>query len=378
MHVGMPVCMHSLYHFNNVTDKHRRGSTRLSPKAKERMKHLKYLAICICLLGGAIAQTSCDMIDDDLSDCGKDYKLVYRTRLITNMDDELNNELADDSIMRVTLRQQLLSIFSDEGRNLDLSFYRTIVPDSARQLHALEPMSGSVSDAFTFYMPAEQYANLALANLRQEPVVSLQQDSLCHTARLLQQTADTIASHTNGLFTGRKLIDVPRQDTTVYVDMYMANCAAALVIDTVNIATRAIRVFVTDMASEFHVADSAYVFGRSYATQATELRHSQTRWRAYPAVTFPSANQPRPAASRATITERGDNGEGSIWRILALVDMPDGTTTYNVIYVRQPLRAAQLKIVKVTLQGDGSLWPVDTEVGVGVQLDWHPGIEWEI
>ncbi len=362
---------------NNVTDKPRRiPSSERTHKAKERMKHLKYLAICICLFGGAIAQTSCDIIDDDLSDCGKDYRLVYRTRLITNMDDELNTVLADDSIMRVTLRQQLQSVFSDQGRNLDLSFYRTIVADSARQLHAPEPMNGPVSDAFTFYLPAEQYHNLAIANLREEPVVSLLQDSLCHTSRLLQQTADTINSHVNGLFTGRKLVDVPQRDTTVYVDMYMANCAAALVIDTVNIATRAIRVFVTDMASEFHVADSAYIFGRSYATRATELRHSQSRSRAYPAVTFPSAN--RPAVSRATVTERGDTGEGSIWRILALVDMPDGTTTYNVIYVRQPLRAANLKVIRVTLQGDGSLWPVDVAIGVGVQLDWHPGIEWEV
>ena len=181
------------------------------------MKHnWKNIAtVALCLMGSAIAQTSCDVIDDDLSDCGKDYTVVYRMQLMTNMDDELNHVL--DAAVRSALRQVLDGYFTDYGRDLDVSFYLTTA-DEARRHHAVHQMNGREGQ-YTYYLAAEPYRNLVVANVGQEPLVALVEDTLRQTARLQQERRDTISGHTSHLYTGRTTIDVPTTDTTIVVPL---------------------------------------------------------------------------------------------------------------------------------------------------------------
>ena len=333
------------------------------------MKHLKKIAMYICCFGSAIAQTSCDLIDDDLSDCGKDYKLEYRMRLITNMDDELAQKLreADDEPIKASLRQHLLQFFSDSGHDLDLSFYLT-TDDEARRHHASQDMLGANQASYTIYLPAEQYRNLAVANSGREPLVLLQQDQQRSLAELFQLRADTIDSHSTGLFTGRHTIDPPTADTTIVVDLYMANCAAALVCDTTGYRVSDFRVYMTDMGDGFHLSDSVYTYASKPIVRTRRVDAGIKNSVAFAGVTFPSADVPTRAATT-------DDGHGSYWQMRAYVTLDNGKTTETILYVRDPLKAANLRIIKCRMTDEGVVTPtVDANVGISFQLDWHEGI----
>ena len=360
------------------------------------MKHLKTKALYICcLLGSAIAQTSCEIIDDDLSDCGKDYKLVYRTRLVTNMDDELESVLADaaDAPVREALRSRFEGVFTDYALDIDISFYPAdATADAARRRHAQETMDGNRAE-YAFYLPAEAYRNLAIANTRYEQrqgrgAVALTADTLATTAQLATTaagiTADTLESHSVGLFTARKDLAVPQSTDTVFeVPLYMANSALALVIDSATSEgrVRAFRTFAADMADRFTVSDSTYHFGHPDALwRTTVLSPAEGTKTAYWTVCFPSHDEPLTAAARRRPASRleYDYTDGdTYWRLVCLALMADGTTTRTVLSIREPLRAAQLKIIKAWLLPDGSVRPNDNEIGTSVTLDWKEGLVFE-
>ena len=54
----------------------------------------------------------------------------------------------------------------------------------------------------------------------------------------------------------------------------------------------------------------------------------------------------------------------------------DGSITENLLYVREPLKAGELKVVKVRLKERGEVEAVSVDVGVSVTLDWKPGGEY--
>ena len=68
--------------------------------------------------------------------------------------------------------------------------------------------------------------------------------------------------------------------------------------------------------------------------------------------------------------------EDSYWTIQLYVTLPDGSITENLLYVREPLKAGELKVVKVRLKEQGEVEAVSVDVGVSVTLDWKPGGEY--
>ena len=85
-------------------------------------------------------------------------------------------------------------------------------------------------------------------------VVSLLQDDFCRTSQLGLTTRDTIDSHTTGLFTARLPMNVLEGvDQQFKVNLYMVNCAAALVIDPRKQDVSNIRVYSTGFASQFNI-----------------------------------------------------------------------------------------------------------------------------
>jgi hypothetical protein len=65
------------------------------------------------------------------------------------------------------------------------------------------------------------------------------------------------------------------------------------------------------------------------------------------------------------------SADNSLWEYRVYTTLNDGTTTESILYVQTPLRAGQLKVIKVHLSDDkGVIESDDATVGVSVTLDW--------
>ena len=95
--------------------------------------------------------------------------------------------------------------------------------------------------------------------------------------------------------------------------------------------------------------------------------------------TAPVKNQ----VSRRTIIETDEpfiapSADESLWEFHVYATAPDGTRTQNILYIRRPLRAGQLMILKVFMHDDGSVTSGDSTVGVSVTLNWNNGYNNEV
>ena len=355
--------------------------------------------------------TGCGLIDEALEDCKEDFTILYRLRLITNMQTEMDDKLDDerDRPLRLALEDHLKDIFAEFAHDVDLSFY---APDEeGRRLEHRAAIMDAGQATYEIELKAADYYHLALANLEGNRVVKLTDPEMLGTSSLLQvQSAEqTVASHNTGLFSARLPISVHREESQSFeVNLYMANCAAALIVHTDSCAFSAIRAETYDLANGFSVYDSVYSYAvnpyvtsslidvepfveqvrRAARTKGGEVDTSDVpMWTKTPSlfcsVGFPSRDE-SPAESSV---------EGRIWRINLYVTLEDGSVTKNVISLGEPLQAAHLKIIRGWLQGDGSFvpglppepgpgpgpgpGPDEMVVGVSVQLDWKEGMHFD-
>ena len=327
---------------------------------------------------------ACSMIDEDLSDCGEEARMDYELELVTNITTEVKTQLntQTDLSLAATLKDHLSDIFSDFAHDVNLLFYGT-GGDSILKYHDEHIMDDSES-SYTLYIPREKYMHLAVANIEDDPVVRLEDTENCHSAVLRQIEGDTIDSHNTGIFTGRQLMEmVEGVDQTFNVKLYMANCSAMLVVDPNGHDISGMRVFTTGFATAFFIADSVYVF----KTPAPLIRTKRLEPTENGIVGFVSVNFPsrEPSTSRtATVMQTrtviettepfiAQPGDEVLWEFQIFLPQPDGTITKTVLGIREPLRAGQLKIVKVRIADDGRVVPYSPEVSVSVTLDWKPG-----
>lgn len=323
----------------------------------------------------AACLTSC--IDEDLTDCGKDYKLNYNVRLRTNIATEIDAELTSDVERQfgLELKDALKDVFTDWARDLDLSFY---TDDAQLALHNQQRMDAAQA-SYTIYLPVKRYENLALANTEQETNVSVEGGDNERTLCLRQTEADTLASHAIGLFSARQTMELADRDQEFDVDLYMQNCTACLVLDpgTANVAD--IRGCVTSLASSFGVADSTYAFDRSVPVRAQLLRSAKTNLIGLYSTGFPSRDRLAPTAT-TTATTPHDNAatrdadeKSALWQMKVYVRLTNGKTTESILSIADPLRAGQLRIIKAAIRDDGGIITHTHNVGVDIELDWKPG-----
>ena len=345
------------------------------------------------------AFTGCSVIDEDRSDCEdaedlEQAQLDYEMRLVTNMTTEIETQLKTqtDSLLGEELRDYLSGVFTDFAHDVDLSFYDT-QGDSARLHHDKHIMDANQA-SYTLYLPMREYMHLATANIINNPLVSLEHDDYCHPSMLHQLDTDTIISHTTGLFTARQPMDVVEGvDQEFHVRLYMANCAAMLVIDPKGYGTEGIQVYATGFATGFNICDSAFVFPAKspIVTTTTLVPKNGSDERGYCCVTFPSREPSAPVGgdlqspTRTVIeTEEpfiAEPGEESLWEFRVYVPVYDtgGTRnggvsiTENILNIKKPQRAGEVTIIKVYRGPNGVIESVDSEVGVSVTLDWKPG-----
>lgn len=325
----------------------------------------------VLLLLGAIAQASCDSIDDDLSDCGKDVRVEYTMELLTNMQTELVTELTTPPELLVAeqLRQALSSYFSDRAHDLDLSFFST-QGLAHHESHIIDANEAS----YTIYLPARNYRHLGVANTTAGQNLTTSGSNELSAYTISQPVADSIDSHSSGLFTARTNIDIENQsvkDQTFHVWLYMQNSAAALVLDPGTNQFRSIRACIAGTASSFAVNDSTYSFDSSRPVRMATLDTGGSGLHCLYGKCFPSPDQP---ATRAGMTADENN---ACWQIHVYVTLTDGTVTESSLYIPTRLPAGQLRIVKGFLQSDGSVVPSRQEVGVSVLLNWKQGNTYE-
>ena len=375
----------------------------------------------LCLMAFA---SCCKYIDDDLSDCGATFELDYEMRLVTNISTEIETQLPAESDKGIAeaLRKHLSGIFTDFAHDVDLSFYDT-QGDSLRLHHDKHIMDASEA-TYTLYLPMREYMHLAAANDVNNAVVDVTNDERCHPSRLetvadrgnpsARTVSDTIASHTTGLFTARLPMDVKAGvDQKFHVLLYMANCAAALVVDPWGHDASKLSVLTTGYATGFNICDSVFTFeGKDPMVETVLVRGENTSEVAFCSVSFPSrepADVENPSARTLTtgaapgamtlttgaqgeLTQDGaavtrtviettepfeaESSDHTLWKFVAYHRNADGTTTKTELGLAKPLRAGQLKIIKGYLKDDGSITTDDMTVGVSVTLDWHQGGEY--
>ena len=243
-------------------------------------RHFSFLIFISTLL-----LTSCSTIDDDLSQC-KTTKIEYDLTLVTNINTEIETQLETqlntqlEMELGIQLREFLGDIFTDHAHDVDLSFYDT-QGDSLRLQHDEHIMDANQA-SYTLNLPMREYMHLAAANVVDNQLVDLVNDERCHHSILYQDLPDTIASHTTGLFTARQDMEVLEGVSQNFsVHLYMANCAAALVIDTQGYDISGMQVYSTGFATGFFLCDSSYVYSdKSPIVRTTKMpkRMILRRW----------------------------------------------------------------------------------------------------
>ena len=314
------------------------------------------------------ALSSC--INEDLSDCGADYGITYNVRLRTNLRSTLYGELSApaEQAMAERLATALGGVFTDRASDLDLAFYNGEAP-AHREAHEMDGSSAT----YTIYLPSADYNHLAIANAGAEPQVSVEGDA--YSALCLRQApADTIDSHSAGVFAARRQLRVADAGGSFNVDLYMQNSAVALVIDLNGHQLSSISGSISGMASAFAVADSAYLFDRSTVIRASRLDDGAGRVALY-AACFPSRNH---EAYKPYKPYKLTAPEASALYRLVVYTTENGSTTESTLSVSEPLRAGDIKVIKARI-GDGGQVVTDApEVGVSVKLDWTPGGDHDI
>jgi hypothetical protein len=195
--------------------------------------------------------------------------------------------------------------------------------------------------------------------------------------------AATPSQHT-GLFTGRRALNGLTYGPQQYdMPLYIANSAAAIVLDPRTAQFTDVRVFTTGFATAFFIADSVYEYKTpSPMIRTTRLDPDEKGNVGFVSVNFPSREPSTPQTSQVrqtrTIIETTEPfiaqpGDEVLWEFHIFLPQPDGTITKTVLGIREPLRAGQLKIVRVRVGDSGAIESESPEVGVSVTLDWKPG-----
>lgn len=340
------------------------------------IKRVFGILLSVFVLGG------CCLVNEDLSGCPDDFSTEYEMRLITNVRTEINTVLGLEADLHVAtaLRDHLSDIFSDFAHDVDLSFY-----DYAEPRPVLEHFTDIIDanqTSYTLNLPVYEYMHLAVANIMDNDNVSLEGEDFCSTARLHQadpEDGNVISSHNTGLFTARLPMQIlDNMDQDFLVQLYMANCATALIIDRTGApSVSSMSAFTTGFASAFNIADSTYVFDRDPLIRAKKLDIDEGIEDCYVTVQFPSRDT-RPDTKVVVETEDpfiAESADEGLWEWQVYVTLADGSITQNRLGIVKPLRAGQLKIIRIRIGDGGVAIPDDSSVVSSFNTNWEPSQE---
>lgn len=328
-------------------------------------------------LAGIFFGVSCGLIDDDLSTCEADYRMDYEMELVTNVSTEIKTELSLETTVAVSsaLKGYVGEVFTDFAHDVDLSFF-DVTGDSLR-LHHISYIMDASETTYKLVIPQRRYMHIAAANVQENGFASLDNVQRCHDAILRQEQKDTLDSQKTGLYAARVPMDVVLgEDKHFDVRMHMVNCASSLVLDTLGSRVKDVKVFVSGFASEFDICDSLYRFRNNPVIRTEIVPVDQPGHMCFAAVHFPSREAPETRSVVETtdpfVSDDEDFGF-TLWTITVYVYLHDGSITQNILSVSNPIRPGQFRIIKGKLFLDGSVDPMNAQVGVLVSPQWKEG-----
>lgn len=318
----------------------------------------------LCSLGMAwltLSATLTSCIDEDLSDCGKDYRITCQVKLVTELQNELAQALDEpkEVAIRKELERALTPIFSNVANDVDLSFY-TNGQLGYNEQHAIHSSNAS----FTLYLPANSYHHYAIANLQAIPQLEVNHKERETDLRIEQLKGDTLDPHHRAVFVGDVPMRIEDDQNQYNVSLYMQNCTGALVIDDRGFHPEEVIAYVTGLSSAFQPCDSTFQFTRPTVLHTHAL--TTTGYHAFHTTGFPSLPASASAALRRTASDP------VLWRYHVLLKM-DGKWTKSVLSVEQPLEAGKLRVIKAHIREDGGIASTEADVGISIELDWKPG-----
>lgn len=329
-----------------------KGKTIPAPRnGRGLMARLKGASCLFAFL--SLSLVSC--IDEDLSRCGVNYSVDYVVHQQTDLQAEVAAVLSSPQEQEAAeaVETALGGVFTNLAHDLDLSFYA-----NHNQAYHERNIIDASSASFTFYLQQADYRHLTLANVTDEPAVTLEGTDSDLSLSVSSMAGDTLPTHSRPLFSGRLDMPLEGREASFRSDLYMLNSAVAVVLAEPAGKQIAVSGCVSGMASSFAVNDSVY----AYSPQAvTRMEQTQPQgYRMLYATTLPSPDNAQ------------GNPDDGIWQVKVYVTM-DGKITENVLHVGEPLPAGKVKIIKGVIKDDGSVSTESPEVGVSVTLDWKPG-----
>ncbi len=322
----------------------------------------------LLLAATSLSLVSC--IDEDLSRCGVNYSIDYQLELSTSLRLTLDQQLTTpaEQQLAAALKADMADIMSERAAVMDLSFF-TVGDGSLTQHQTVEPDANSL--LMTVYMNLGDYHNIALAATKKNVGISIDNPAMYSGISLAQETADTVDAHHAAIYMGYELLKVDDVSSRFYVPLYMLNSVPVLVINPNNSPATIIEAYTRRTASGVTCADSTFMYDHSAVVRT--LRTDGGGLVAYHSVCFPSKDTSDTRAE-GNITE----AEGSIWEMDVYTRMPDGKYVKNTLYIKDPLKAGEMQVIKVKLDDDGRVISDTPEVGVSVELDWKPGGDFDI
>ena len=319
-------------------------------------------AVGCMMMMGAMA-TSC--INEDLSDCGWDYEVVYSLQLHTNLHDHIEQEMtsARERELGKRLRAKLSDVFVEHAHDISLAFYESDSTCACFEEH--EPNAASAS--FSIYLPVKEYMHLAVANHRKTGTCAELVDvDYAHTAALRHPAYETRNSQQVGLFSARLPMEIEYRKNTHHANLYMINCASAVIINPNDVQYTSVQAQIVGTADCFIVRDSLYTFPQTECpVQAEQLADTGSELLCLYAVSLPSRDQ--------AVRSRVDEEHEAAWQYRIYVTLADGSITESTLHIKEPLQAGGLHILRVSINPQGAIIPDDPSVGVSIELDWKQG-----
>lgn len=338
-------------------------------KQTDRMFTLIRWRAVLLLSAMSLALTSC--INEDLSDCGSSNAIEYRLELSASLRLSLDEQLTTPAEKQLcaALKSDMTDIMTDKAKIMDLSFFNYSGGNVAKHI-SIQPDANSLS--LTVYMDRGDYHNIALAATHEINEVAISGASAYSGISLRQVASDTLDAHSAAIYMGYCRMAIDNESGHYYVPLYMQNSVPVLVVNPAASPAKTIAAYTRRTSSGIHCADSTFVYDREAVMRT--LRTEGGGLTAFHSVCFPSADTP---VSRVT-DDNPTESEGGIWEMDLYTKLPDGKYVKNTLYVKEPLKAGEMKIIKVKLTDDGRVVSDNPEVGVSVELDWKPGGDFDL
>lgn len=182
--------------------------------------------------------------------------------------------------------------------------------------------------------------------------------------------ADTIRPVMTPAFSGRTTLK-PQGDSA-RVDMPIHNAVVVLVLRTKSGAPLGeASAYLRETASGYAHADSVYRFDRAPVIHTDRLDKAGAT--AFCANCFPSRED-----YMAVLPSDTESEPSGLWEMDVYIRMEaDGEITKNTLYISDPLRAGELAVLLMEVNDEGEVEETP-EVAVGVELDWKPGLDFEL